>query len=235
MYLQTRFLNALFTVRGASNLGCLVLLFLILVILFAGYPILSSYLNKSFSTLGAYNLGGINSTGQIPNIGPFQLIDKDTPSDAYTINSMETGDSWELIFSDEFNNDGRSFYDGDDPYWQAEDLHYWQTNNLEWYDPRSITTKDGKLVITLDNIKTNGLNYQGGMMTTWNRFCFTGGYVEASVSLPGTSTVYGLWPAIWAMGNLGRAGYGGTLDGMWPYTYDSCDVGTLPNQTLNGS
>ena len=21
---------------------------------------------------------------------------------------------------------------GDDPYWQAEDLHYWQTNNLEW-------------------------------------------------------------------------------------------------------
>jgi beta-glucanase (GH16 family) len=37
------------------------------------------------------------------------------------------------------------------------------------------------------------------------------------------------------MGNLGRAGYGGTLDGMWPYSYDSCDVGTLPNQTLNGS
>ena len=36
------------------------------------------------------------------------------------------------------------------------------------------------------------------------------------------------------MGNLGRAGYGGTLDGMWPYSYDSCDVGTMPNQTLNG-
>lgn len=36
------------------------------------------------------------------------------------------------------------------------------------------------------------------------------------------------------MGNLGRAGYGGSLDGTWPYTYDSCDVGTLPNQTLNG-
>jgi len=36
------------------------------------------------------------------------------------------------------------------------------------------------------------------------------------------------------MGNLGRAGYGASLDGMWPYTYDACDVGTLPNQTLNG-
>ena len=36
------------------------------------------------------------------------------------------------------------------------------------------------------------------------------------------------------MGNLGRAGYGGSLDGVWPYSYDSCDVGTLKNQTLNG-
>lgn len=37
------------------------------------------------------------------------------------------------------------------------------------------------------------------------------------------------------MGNLGRAGYGATNDGMWPYTYDSCDVGTLPNQTYPGT
>jgi len=36
------------------------------------------------------------------------------------------------------------------------------------------------------------------------------------------------------MGNLGRAGYGASLDGMWPYTYDSCDVGTLPHQILDG-
>lgn len=36
------------------------------------------------------------------------------------------------------------------------------------------------------------------------------------------------------MGNLGRAGYGASLDGVWPYSYDSCDVGTLPNQTLDG-
>ena len=35
-------------------------------------------------------------------------------------------------------------------------------------------------------------------------------------------------------GNLGRAGYGASLEGMWPYSYDSCDWGTLPNQTFNG-
>lgn len=32
------------------------------------------------------------------------------------------------------------------------------------------------------------------------------------------------------MGNLGRAGYGATTDGLWPYSYSSCDVGTFPNQ-----
>lgn len=39
----------------------------------------------------------------------------------------------ELVFSDEFNVDGRSFYPGDDPYWEAADLHYWGTVNLEWW------------------------------------------------------------------------------------------------------
>ena len=117
---------------------------------------------------------------------------------------------------------------------QAVDLHYWQTNNLEWYEPRRLTTVDGHLRVTLDKFPSHGLDYEGGMMQTWNRFCFTGGYIEASVSLPGRSNVYGLWPAVWTMGNLGRAGYGGSLDGMWPYTYDSCDVGTLKNQSLNG-
>jgi beta-glucanase (GH16 family) len=37
-----------------------------------------------------------------------------------------------------------------------------------------------------------------------------------------------------SQGNLGRAGYGATLEGTWPYSYDTCDVGTLPNQTHNG-
>lgn len=43
----------------------------------------------------------------------------------------------------------------------------------------------------------------------------------ANISLPGSSKVYGLWPAMWALGNLGRAGYGASLDGTWPYSYVS--------------
>lgn len=102
-----------------------------------------------------------------------------------------------------------------------------------------------------------------------NKFCFTGGYIEANVSLPGVNnivgkvvsttkqcsaemnTTKGFWPAIWTLGNLGRAGYGASLEGMvryhllrppvlcsisaqWPYTYDACDVGTVANQSING-
>jgi len=68
---------------------------------------------------------------------------------------------------------------------------------MEWYDPAAVTTSNGSLVITLSQKQTHGFNYQGGMIQTWNRFCFTGGYIEANVSLPGMADVAGLWPAIW--------------------------------------
>ncbi|KAF8905867.1 beta-glucan synthesis-associated [Mucidula mucida] len=37
------------------------------------------------------------------------------------------------------------------------------------------------------------------------------------------------------MGNLGRAVYGANLDGTWPYTYNSYNVGAVLNQTFEGS
>jgi len=165
------------------------------------------------------------------------MIDPETPKEALTSKSVKDGETdYVLVFSDEFNTEGRSFYPGDDPYWEGVDLHYWQTGDLEWYEPGQLTTKNGALEITLakyDDITQNyNLSYRSGMMSTWNKMCFTGGRIEASVMLPGINNVVGLWPAVWAMGNLGRVGYGASLEGMWPYTYDSCDVGTLANQTM---
>ena len=147
-------------------------------------------------------------------IGSWGLIDVDTPRDAHSRKDYKDGKDWQLIFSDEFNEEGRSFYPGDDPYWEALDLHYWQTNNMEWYDPAAITTRNGSLEVTLSRRENHDLHYMGGMMTTWNKFCFTGGMVLASVVLPGANNIVGLWPAIWTMGNLGRAGYGASLEGM---------------------
>jgi beta-glucanase (GH16 family) len=67
------------------------------------------------------------------------------------------------------------------------------TNNLEWYSPEQLTTENGHLKITLANTPNHGLQYMGGMMSTWNKFCFTGGIIVTSVVLPGKSSVYGLW------------------------------------------
>ena len=72
------------------------------------------------------------------------------------------GEQYELVFSDEFNLDGRSFYPGDDPYWEAVDLWYGATQDLEWYDPQAAVTKDGKLVITMSEVKNHDLNFQSG-------------------------------------------------------------------------
>lgn len=227
--------GTIFTCRGFANLGFLLFLLLGLLTLFAGYPIISHFMEGSQSKNGGFNLGGINGTGQVPEMtGSFGLIDPDTPADVRSKKGYTNGDDMELIFSDEFNVDGRTFYPGDDPYWEAVDLHYWQTNNMEWYDPVAVTTANGSMVITLSDTPNHGLDYTGGMVQTWNKFCFTGGMVEASIMLPGTNDILGLWPAVWVMGNLGRAGYGASLDGTWPYTYDACDVGTLANQTQNG-
>lgn len=227
--------GSVFTYRGLTNLGCIVVLGLGLVSLFAGYPIISYFTTHDISSLGGFNLGGINASGQVPSMpGNWGMVDLDTPEDAYTIKSFANDNEYQLVWSDEFNVDGRTFYPGDDPYWEAVDLHYWGTNNLEWYDPAAITTKGGALTITLSKKETHGLDYQGGMMSTWNKFCFTGGMILTSVTLPGANNILGLWPAVWTMGNLGRAGYGASLEGTWPYTYDACDIGTVPNQTING-
>ncbi|KAJ7770455.1 glycoside hydrolase family 16 protein [Mycena metata] len=219
--------------RGLINIGCLILLCLILLVLFLGYPV-GSFIRRTSSKSST---NAVNATGQVAAIGNFGLIDLDTPADAYNIKSMYSGKDMKLVFSDEFNMDGRSFYPGDDPYWEAVDLHYWATNNSEWYDPAAVTTGNGSLKITLSKMETHNLSYQGGLVTTWYRFLesflFTGGLLVTAASLPGTNNIHGLWPAFWTMGNLGRAGYGASLDGMWPYTYDACDVGTVPNQTLN--
>ena len=255
-----------FSARGWMNIGTIVIVIVALVTLFAVYPIINFYLRLKPPPLG-FNLGGINSTGQVPDLpGVRGLIDPDTPNSAKTKIGLQDGQTYNLVFSDEFDTEGRSFYPGDDPFWEAVDFNYWPTGDLEWYSPEAITTKGGKLVITITEQLNHDLNFQSGMLQSWNKFCFTTGIIEVSLSLPGSGNVPGcvivsdslllsfftdissFWPGAWMMGNLGRAGYGATtegelmymlpqqfltsqLEGTWPYSYDSCDVGTFPNQT----
>ena len=151
----------IFSARGWANVSVLVLLMAGLVTLFAGYPIISFYNSTPIATLGN-NFGGGNGTGQIPDLPNVPtLIDSDTDKQFYTKTASD-GSTWNLVFSDEFNKDGRTFWAGDDPFWEAVDLHYWfvayqssvnfhltgqcenrPTGDLEWYSPqvRNLLTK----------------------------------------------------------------------------------------------
>ena len=171
--------------------------------------------------------------GKIPILKNIRtdLIDPDTPDSERTKKDFH-GNTWHLAFSDEFNTPGRSFYEGDDPYWTAVDIWYGVTRDLEWYDPDAVTTNDGVLELRFDAFQNHGLNYRSGMLQSWNQMCFKGGRLEASISLPGRGDTVGFWPGFWSMGNLGRPGYAATTDGLWPYSYeDKCDAGITPNQS----
>jgi beta-glucan synthesis-associated protein KRE6 len=124
----------IFSFRGWMNMGALVVILLTLIILFAGYPIIAYY-NETRIPGDGYNLGGINGSGQVPDLPNMpHLIDPETPVNAYS-RAGHDGFDYTLVFSDEFNTDGRSFYPGDDPFWEGVDLHYWATDDLEWYSP----------------------------------------------------------------------------------------------------
>lgn len=129
-----------FSSRGWQNVVALLLIIGGLLTLFVGYPIIDFVVKPAKAKQG-YNMGGtsflvcssmlystgtgINATGQIPQLsGMPSLIDRDTPEDVLSRTGSD-GQKYDLVFSDEFNVDGRSFYPGDDPFWEAADLYYW--------------------------------------------------------------------------------------------------------------
>lgn len=117
----------LFSSRGWINASAIFLLIVSLITLFIGYPLILHLTHLPRPIVG-FNLGGINASGQIPDLpGLPSLIDIDTPSSVLTRTGSD-GNLYDLVFSDEFNIDGRTFYPGDDPYWEAVDLHYWYGN-----------------------------------------------------------------------------------------------------------
>ena len=79
-----------------------------------GFPLVSYLTKQKLTTNGGFGVGGINATGQLPSMnGNWGLIDKDTPREAYSKPGYtDSSVKMELVFSDEFNVDGRSFYPG---------------------------------------------------------------------------------------------------------------------------
>lgn len=121
----------IFSCRGWVNAGAILIIIIGLLGLFIGYPVIFFETHKTPHFTG-FNVGGINGSGQIPLLPNVpSLIDSDTPSNVYTRTGSD-GNLYDLVFSDEFNTDGRSFYPGDDPYWEAADLYYWYGNSCRY-------------------------------------------------------------------------------------------------------
>jgi hypothetical protein len=140
-----------------------------------------------------------------------EWVDPQTPDEAQTVTGFMGNRELTLVFSDEFEDDGRTFEDGSDTRWTAEDRPGTTNAALHYYNSSHVTTADGKLVIQTTREDSNWVehdretgeqyyfnrDYQSGMATTWNKFCFTSGMIEISFQLPGKATRGGLWPAFW--------------------------------------
>ena len=164
-------------------------------------------------------------------------IDPDTSISEKFVTSFVDKRVYEIVFSDEFNKDGRFFNDGYDPKWTAMDKDDYTNYALQYYKSNLATTTNGYLNIStiIEDItySTNDLlaktgsgkntkNYQSAMINGWNKFCFTGGIVEISAKLPGKHNAGGLWPAMWLLGNMARATYVGSSNNVWPWSYNTC-------------
>eukprot|EP01036_Dinobryon_divergens_P025520 gene25520-34076_t len=177
-------------------------------------------------------------------------VDPDTAADKKTLTN---GKSYDLIMSDEFNRDGRRFVNGHDPTWTAiersdDDQTASGRMSLQFYNASMITTENGNLVINTntEDTKWKGWHpyekkyvemkrhFKSGMLQSWNKFCFTGGIIEVDVQFPGRHDVGGLWPAVWMLGNLGRATYEASTNLLWPWSYDKCDRDLQRAQEISG-
>ncbi|KAH3688599.1 hypothetical protein WICPIJ_000409 [Wickerhamomyces pijperi] len=158
------------------------------------------------------------------------LVDPDTPESAHH-KEAKNGELWDLVFSDEFNAVGRTFYPNMDQFWEGANINYAATKDLEWYDPDAATTSEGTLKLQMDVFNNHDLFYRSAMLQSWNKMCVTEGIIEISAKMPGSSYSSGLWPGLWMLGNLARPGYMATTDGVWPYSYNECDAGATANQS----
>ncbi len=78
-----------------------------------------------------------------------------------------------------------------------------------WFSPAEVSVNNGlSLGLRYDpTYAADGWTTQGGVVTTWNKFSFTSGYVQISAEMPDSST--GQWPAIWLLPNNAPTGGSG--------------------------
>jgi beta-glucanase (GH16 family) len=124
-------------------------------------------------------------------------------------NLSATAQEWELVWSDEFNRDGKP----DSSVWTYE-KGFERNEELQWYQSDNAVCKGGVLIITGRKEKVPNLNYSPES-SDWRRNREFAAYTSSSIKTVGKKeflygryevrakipTASGSWPAIWTLGS----------------------------------
>lgn len=123
------------------------------------------------------------------------------PLDARTRVCKDSKD-WDLVFSDEFNAEGPTFYPGMDQFWEAVDIHYAATEDLELYDPDATFTKEGTLHLMMDTFRSHDLLYRSGCSRSGTRCVSLKEFLRFPQSSQDLHTLPGCGPVSGCLGTL---------------------------------
>ncbi len=128
-------------------------------------------------------------------------IDPDTPETLRKVVSFpelpfdnDVEREFELVFSDEFNVNGRTMHDGDAVKTENGILNITMDVHPETFTYTDHVFQQVKKEPTGEKINVTK-EFRSGMVQSWNKFCFIGGIIEISAKLPGDPKTGGLWPA----------------------------------------
>lgn len=142
-----------------------------------------------------------------------------------TASLPEAPEGYELVWNDEFDNEGAP-----DPASWIYEHGFVRNQELQWYQPENVVCKDGKLVITGKKERVKNDKYDPAA-TSWQLNREYAGYTSSAIETRGKReflygrfeicakipTASGSWPAIWTLGNSMRWPSCGEIDIMEYY------------------
>jgi beta-glucanase (GH16 family) len=137
----------------------------------------------------------------------------------------QTSDGWKLVWSDEFDSDGRP-----DPAKWTWEHGFVRNQELQWYQPENAWVENGHLIIEGRRERLKNPKYQPGS-TQWQTSREYAEYTSSSLTTRGMhswkygrfemrgriDTRAGIWPAFWSLGAEGRWPANGEVDIMEYY------------------
>ena len=152
---------------------------------------------------------------------PSRWVDKDTPQRHHC--KVVDGEELQLVFSDEFQTAHAGPTGIDLDKWSPTEAIDTDTYGDTYLSPRLVSVANGSLNLSAADQGHASAGYTGAQVTSWNKFCYTGGYLEVRYKMPGRPREgLGIWPAIWTLGNLARDNFPSSVDNVWPFSYDRC-------------